>query len=44
MCHWNGKYPDAGIKIFYDDDDCSQGYVQIKEIFRALTKSDILQT
>ena len=37
------KYPDAGILINYDDDDYSQGYHQIKEAFRALTKEDILQ-
>ena len=28
----------------YDDDDHSQGYHQIKEAFKALTKDDILQT
>ena len=27
----------------YDDDDYNQGYGQIKEAFRALTKDDILQ-
>ena len=27
----------------YDDDDYSQGYGQIKEAFRALTKDDILK-
>ena len=37
------KYPDAGILINYDDDDYSEGYHQIKEAFRALTKDDILQ-
>ena len=37
------KYPDAGILLNYDDDDYSQGYHQIKEGFRALTKNDILQ-
>ena len=37
------KYPDAGILINCDDDDYSQGYSQIKEAFRALTKDDILQ-
>ena len=37
------KYPDAGILLNYDDDDYSQGYHQIKEAFRALTKNDILQ-
>ena len=36
------KYPDAGIILNYDD-DYSQGYSQIKEAFRALTKDDILQ-
>ena len=38
------KYPDAGILSNYDDDDdYSQGYHQIKEAFKALTKDDILQ-
>ena len=37
------KYPDAGILLNYDD-DYNQGYSQIKEAFRALTKDDILQT
>ena len=37
------KDPDAGILLNYDDDDYSQGYHQIKEAFRALTKDDILQ-
>ena len=37
------KYPDTGILLNYDDDDYSQGYHQIKEAFRALTKDDILQ-
>ena len=40
------KYPDSSILINYDDDDYSQGYHQIKEAFRALTKAiqnDILQ-
>ena len=37
------KYPDAGILLNYDDDDYSQGYHQIKEAYRALTKDDILQ-
>ena len=37
------KYPDAGILLNYDDDDYSQGYHQIKEAFKALTKDDILQ-
>ena len=37
------KYPDAAILLNYDDDVYSQGYHQIKEAFRALTKDDILQ-
>ena len=37
------KYLEAGILLNYDDDDYSQGYAQIKEAFRALTKDDILQ-
>ena len=37
------KYPDAGISLSYDDDDYSEGYHQIKEAFKALTKDDVLQ-
>ena len=37
------RYPDSGILLNYDDDNYSQGYGQIKEAFRALTKDDILQ-
>ena len=37
------KYPDSAILLNYDDDDYSQGYGQIKEAFRALTKDNILQ-
>ena len=37
------KYPDSAILLNYDDDDYNQGYRQIKETFRALTKDDILQ-
>ena len=37
------KYPDSGILLNYDDDDYNQGFGQIKEAFRALTKNDILQ-
>ena len=37
------KYPDSSILLNYDDDDYSQGYGQIKEAFRALTKDNILQ-
>ena len=37
------KYPDSAILLNYNDDDYSQGYSQIKEAFKALTKDDILQ-
>ena len=37
------RYPDTGILLNYNDDDYSQGYGQIKEAFKALTKDDILQ-
>ena len=37
------KYPDSAIFLNYDDDDYSQGYGQIKEAFKALTKDNILQ-
>ena len=37
------KYPDSGNLLNYEDDDYSQGYGQIKEAFRALTKDNILQ-
>ena len=37
------RYPDSGILLNYDDDDYSQGYGQIREAFRALTKDDILK-
>ena len=37
------KYPDSGILLNYNDDDYSQGYEQIKEAFKALTKDDLLQ-
>ena len=37
------NYPDAGILLNYADDEYSQGYHQIKEAFKALTKDDILQ-
>ena len=39
----NEKYNDTGIFLTFDDDDYSQGYHQIKEAFRALTKHNILQ-
>ena len=41
------RYPDTAILIIYNDDDYSQdysqGYGQIKEAFKALTKDDILK-
>ena len=37
------KYPDSAILLNYNDDDYSQGYGQIKEAFKALTKGNILQ-
>ena len=37
------KFPDSDILLNYNDDDYSQGYGQIKEAFRALTKDNMLQ-
>ena len=37
------KYPNSSILLNYNDDDYNQGYGQIKEAFRALTKDDLLQ-
>ena len=37
------RYPDSGILINHDDGDYVQGYGQIKEAFKALTKDDILK-
>ena len=37
------KYPDNSILLNYNDDDSSQGYGQIKEAFKALTKNNLLQ-
>ena len=37
------KYPDAGILIYYVDDDYSQRYGEINEPYRALTKDDNLK-
>ena len=37
------KYPDSGILLNYEDDDYSQGYGQIKEASRALSKDNLLQ-
>ena len=37
------RHLDNSIILNYDDDDCSQGYDQIKEAYRALTKDYILK-
>ena len=37
------KYPVSAILLNYDDDNFRQGYGQIKDVFRALTKDDILK-
>ena len=37
------KYPDSSILLNYNDDDYSEGYAQMKEVFRALSKVDILK-
>ena len=37
------RYPDNSIFLNFVDDDYSQGYGQIKEAFKALTKDNILQ-
>ena len=37
------KYPDCGIVLNYNDDGYSQGYAQIKEAYKALTKDNLLQ-
>ena len=37
------NYPDIGLLLNYNDDGYSQGYGQIKEAFKALTKDNILQ-
>ena len=37
------RYPDNSLSLYYDDDDCSQGYGQLKETFKALSQDDILQ-
>ena len=38
------RYPDSAILISLDDDNYVQGYGQIKEAFKALTKDDILKS
>ena len=37
------RYPDSAILLNYEDDDYSQGYGQIRQAFKALSKDDILQ-
>ena len=37
------KYPDSSISLKYNDDNYSQGYGQIREAFKALTKDNLLQ-
>ena len=37
------NYPDSGILLNCDDDDCTHGYGRNKEAFKALKKDDILQ-
>ena len=39
----NERYPDSSNFLNYDNDDYSQGYGQIKDVFKALTKDDLLQ-
>ena len=43
MHYWNRNVSDSGILLNYNDDDYSQGYGQIKEAFKALTKDNFLQ-
>ena len=45
--HWiigTENYTDSATLLNYNDDDYSQVYGQIEEVFRASTKDDILQT
>ena len=37
------KYPDSSTLLNYNDDNYSQGYGQVKEAFKALTKDNLLQ-
>ena len=37
------RYPDTGNILNYNDDDYFQGYGQVKEAFKVLTKDNILQ-
>ena len=38
------KYPDSAFLLNYNDNDFSQEFAQIKEVFRDLTKDNLLQT
>ena len=38
-----GKISGCWSNINYNDDEYSQGYSQIEEVFRAVTKDDIVQ-
>ena len=37
------NYPNSGILSNYNDDDCSLGYSEVKEAFKAVTNDNILQ-
>ena len=39
----NENFPDADIKLIYDDENYSQGFGQSEETFTAVTKDDIIQ-
>ena len=43
MHYFDGKYPNSGIFLRYDDDDYSQVCGQFKEAFRVFTKDNILK-
>ena len=43
MQYRNWKNPDSAILLNYNDHEYSQGYCQIEEAFRAVTKYDISQ-
>ena len=37
------NYADAAILLYYEDDAYNQGHGQTEEVFRVLTKDDIVQ-
>ena len=44
QCHGSTEnYPDSANFIKYNDDDYSQGYGQVEEVFGALTRDEILK-